>query len=324
LAAVAPRLGRVLRRGAAVALGTGATALAIGAFLWSQTTVFGSVPAFFDPARIAHGAAYLVHPRVTEARVAAADDAALAPDRLPPDVVARIGTATVDVIPWETAIVRAGGLRWAPLPVFQSYVAYTPSLDRLNRDALVAHGAEYELYRYLSIDFRFPFGDAPATATELLCRYAVAVPHVTTAHGDPYVLLRRRAGAHCETEPLGSVDAPAIGAPIAVPPAGSPDAFVVASFAVRPTLLGTVRNALWRAPAIFLVTRFEDGSEIRWRTIAATLADGVIVSAAPRDTAEAEPFLAGRPARAVRSVTLDARPGSFAIDRVTFTRERRR
>jgi len=120
------------------------------------------------------------------------------------------------------------------------------------------------------------------------------------------------------------VDAPAVGAPIAVPPAGSPDAFVVASFALRPTLTSAVRNALWRAPALFLAVRFDDGSVIRWRAVAATLADGVIVSASPRDTAEAEPFLAGQPARAVRSVTLDARPGSFVIDRVTFTRERRR
>jgi hypothetical protein len=323
MAVLAPLLGSVLRGTVPLALGTAATAFAATAFLWAQASLFGA-PAFFDAARIAHGAAYLLHPRVTAAREAAAIDAALAPDRLPPDVVARIGVATVDVIPWETAIVRAGGLRWAPLPVFQSYVAYTPSLDRLNRDALVAHGAEYEVYRYLSIDSRFPFGDAPATMTELLCRYAVAVPSVTTARGDAYVLLRRRAGAHCDSEPLGAVDAPAVGAPIAVPPAGSPDAFVVASFAVRPTLLSAARNVLWRAPAIFLVARLDDGSVIRWRTVAATLGDGVIVSAAPQSTTEAEPLFAGRPMHAVRSVTLDARPGSFVIDRVTFTRERRR
>jgi len=323
MAAVAPLLTSVLRGSTALALGTATSALALAAFLWAHTEI-GRAPVFFEPARIAHGAAYLLHPRVSEARAAARLNAALSGDRLPPDVVARIGTATVDVIPWETAIVRAGGLHWAPLPVFQSYVAYTPSLDRLNRDALAARGAAYELYRYLSVDNRFPFSDAPATTVELLCRYSVAVPHVATAQGDPYVLLQRRAGAHCDTEPLGGVNAPAVGAPIAVPPAGSPDAFVVASFAVRPTLLSSVRNALWRAPAIFLVVRFEDGSEIRWRTVAATLPDGVIVSASPRDTAEAEPFLAGRPARAVRSMWLDARPGAFVIDRVTFTRERRR
>ena len=243
---------------------------------------------------------------------------------LPPGVVARIGSATFDVLPWETAIVRANRLRWDPLPVFQAYSAYTPSLDRLNRDVLVAHGAEYALYRYISIDGRFPFGDQPATTTALLCRYAVAVPHLETAHGDPYVLLRRRAGGHCDGEPLGAIDAPAMGAPIAVPPPGSPDAFVVATFAIRSTLVARARNALWRAPTMFLDVRYADGAVRRWRTVAATLGDGVIVSPAPRDDAEAEAFLAGRPAPVVRTVTLDARPGSFVIDRVTFTRQRRR
>jgi hypothetical protein len=323
MAVVAPLLATVLRGGPGLALGTATTALALATFLWAQSASFGAL-VLFDPARIAHGAAYLAHPRVSEARIAERTGTALWSDRLPPAAAARIGTATFDVIPWETAIVRANGLHWAPLPVFQAYAAYTPSLDRLNRDALAAHGAEYELYRYISIDGRFPFSDAPATTAELLCRYAVAVPHLTTANGDSYVLLRRRAGAHCDGEPLGGVDAPAMGAPIAVPPAGSPAAFVVASFGVRPTLVGAARNALWRAPLLFIDVRYADGSVRRWRTVAATLGDGVIVSSAPRDDAEAEAFLAGRPAAAVRSVSLNARPGSFVIDRVTFTRQRRR
>jgi hypothetical protein len=323
VAAVAPLLAGVLRSGPGVALGTATTALALATFLWAQSSIFGT-PVLFDPARIAHGAAYLAHPRVSEARLAQGTDTALWSDRLPPDVAARIGSATFDVIPWETAIVRANRLRWDPLPVFQAYVAYTPLLDRLNRDALAAHGAEYELYRAVSIDDRYPFGDQPATAVELVCRYAVAMPHVETPHGDPYMLLRRRAGARCDGEPLGTVDAPAMGAPIAVPPVGSPGTFVVASFALRPTLVARARNALWRAPALFFEVRYADGSVRRWRTVAATLGDGVIVSPAPRNDAEAEAFLAGRPALAVRSVTLDARPGSFAIERVTFTRERRR
>ncbi|HYW53862.1 MAG TPA: hypothetical protein VE826_07830 [Dongiaceae bacterium] len=323
MAAVAPLLATVLRRGVGLALGTATTALALAAYVWAQGSVFGP-PVLFDPARIAHGAAYLAHPRVSEARIAERTDTALWSDRLPADAAARIGAATFDVMPWETAIVRANGLRWDPLPVFQAYSAYTPSLDRLNRDALAAHGAEFVLFRYISIDDRYPFGDQPATAAELLCRYAVVMPHLTTQHGDPYVLLRRGGRAHCDGEPLGAADAPAMGAPIAVPSAGSRDAFVVASFAVRPTLVARARNALWRAPVIFLDVRYADGSLRRWRTVAATLADGVIVSPAPRDDAEAEAFLAGRPAPAVRSVALDAPPGSFVIDGVTFMRLRRR
>jgi hypothetical protein len=322
-ATVAPLLGIVLRRNVAAVAGVAATGLALGALLWAQTRVLHGIPAFFEPARIAHGGAYVLHPRVTAARLAA-DLGALEQDRLAPDVRARIGSASVDVLPWETAIVRAGGLRWDPLPVFQAYSAYTPLLDRLNRDALVAHGAEYELYRYLAIDGRFPFGEAPATTAELFCRYTIALPRATTAGDDTYVLLRRTPGAHCDAEPAGRAVAPALNAPIAIPPAGSPDAFVVAAFAVRPTLATQLRTLAWRAPETFLSVRFADGSKRVWRVMPATLPDGVVVSAFPRDDGEAERFLLRRPVTEVRELTLVAPAGAYVLDGVTFTRERRR
>src|SRR4030088_950794 len=115
-----------------------------------------------DASGIARGGAFLFQPRGTEAQLAAEGDAALAPDRLPTAVRARIGDATVNVLPWETAIIQSERLRWAPLPVFQSYSAYTPLLDALNRDALVARGAAFVLYDYISVDHRYPFGEAPA------------------------------------------------------------------------------------------------------------------------------------------------------------------
>jgi hypothetical protein len=330
-AAVAPLLGITLRRNAAALAGVAATALALGALLWAQSRTLHAIPPFFEPARIVFGGAYLLDPRGTATRLAAGLDAALAPDRLPRDIAARIGSATVDVWPWETAIVRAGGLHWAPLPVFQAYSAYTPLLDRLNRDALVGHGAAYYLYRYLAVDGRFPLGEAPATTTELLCRYAVAVPRVTTAAAtgattgnDAYVLLRRDGAARCDAEPAGRASAPALGAPIAIPPAGSPDAFVVAAFDLRPTLANKVLTALWRGPETFVSVRYDDGSTRMWRVTAATLPDGLVVSAFPRDDAEAEQFLSRRPVHAVRELTLLAPSGSYVLDGVTFTRERRR
>jgi hypothetical protein len=139
-----------------------------------------------------------------------------------------------------------------------------------------------------------------------------------------YVLLRRAANAHCDAEPAGQAPAPAINVPIPVPPAGSPDAFVVASFALRPTFATQLRTALLRGPDTFVSVRFTDGAVKGYRTVAATLPDGVVVSAAPRDTAEAERFFARLPVRAVRDVTVVTQPGAYVLDGVTFTRERRR
>jgi hypothetical protein len=297
----------------------------VGALLWAHQLAYGTYGAFFHPERVARGAQFLLHPRDTTAALAAQGDAALAADRLPQAVRDRIGSATVDVLPWETAIVQADALRWAPLPVFQSYSAYTPLLDHLNRDALAAHGAAYELYDYISIDQRYPFGEAPATTTELLCRYAVAVPHVTVGSDEfgGYVLLRRVDGAHCDAEPAGHASA-ALNVPVPVPPAGARDAFVVASFALRPTFITALRTALLRGPDVAISVHFDDGTEAGYNAVAATLPDGVVVSAFPRDTAEAARLFAREPVRAVRDVTIHAAPGAYVLDGVTFTRERRR
>ncbi|HEV2740942.1 MAG TPA: hypothetical protein VGU66_20460 [Candidatus Elarobacter sp.] len=324
-AVCAALLAVTLRRNTAIALGAATTALAFGALVWAQVQVYGTPGALFHPARIARGAAYLLQPRSTEAELAAEGDAALAPDRLPKAVRDRIGDASVNVLPWEMAIVQAERLRWAPLPVFQSYSAYTPLLDGLNRDALVTRGAAFVLYDYISVDRRYPFGEAPATTAELLCRYTMAVPNIRTLKSfNGYALLERGASAHCDAEPAGSAAGVAINVPVAVPPAGSPDAFVVASFALRPTFATTVRTALWRGPEVFLTARFDDGSQVTYRAVAATLLDGVVVSAVPRDGREADRFFERQAVGRVRDVTIVAPPGAYALDAVTFTRERRR
>ena len=161
-----------------------------------------------------------------------------------------------------------------------------------------------------------------------MCRYAVAEPRVATAANNAfggYVLLRRAANAHCDAEPAGQARAPAVNVPIPVPPAGSPDAFVVASFGLRPTFATQLRTALLRGAGHVRVRPLRrTARSTAYRTVAATLPDGVVVSAAPRDTAEAARFFARLPVRAVRDVTVVAQPGAYVLDGVTFTRERRR
>ena len=324
-AACAALLAVTLQRITAVTLGAATTALAFGALLWAQMQVYGVMGSLFDASRIARGAAFLFQPRGTEAELVAQGDAALARDRLPKAVRARIADATVNVLPWETAIIQSERLHWAPLPVFQSYSAYTPHLDALNRDALATRGAAFVLYDYISVDHRYPFGEAPAATTEMFCRYTVAQPNIRAVTSiDGYVLLERAAAAHCDAEPAGRAAGTAINVPVVVPPAGSPDAFIVASFALRPTFVTTLRTVLWRGPEVFLTAHFDDGSPVTYRAVAATLPDGIVVSAVPRDAGEAERFLERRAVGRVRDVTIVAPPGSYTLDSVTFTRERRR
>jgi hypothetical protein len=320
--AIAATVAIALRRGRARAFALGGTALALGALWWASLRVPDGPPQLFDARRVVAGLAFLTDPVGTEAPAGAAASAALAPDRLPADVSAEIGRSSVDVLPWETAIVAANGFRWAPLPVFQTYSAYTPALDGLDRDALVARGAAHVLYRYVAIDERAPFGDAPAMLVELACRYVPERARVETASGEPYLLLRRDPRARCTD--AGAETVPArMGAAIPVPHAGAPSELVVASAVLRPSFGTRALTALWRAPPVDLEVRFDDGTEARYRAVVATLADGMIVSSVPSDDEEAARFFAGRRVRAVSTIAFVARPGAYALDRVVFRRLRR-
>ena len=67
--------------------------------------------------------------------------------RLPADVRSRIGSSSVDVIPWEAPLAIANHLNYRPRPVPQSYSSYTPRLDRLNARFLDSTNApDYLLY----------------------------------------------------------------------------------------------------------------------------------------------------------------------------------
>ena len=77
------------------------------------------------------------------------------------------------VTPYATAIVWAYQLKWGPLPVFQTYAAYTPALDTLDAEAInSAHAPERILRnRDREIDGRVETFTQGLTSRTILCRY---------------------------------------------------------------------------------------------------------------------------------------------------------
>jgi len=306
-----------VRRAPARILALGATALAVAAF------AFTAQPALPSFERVLAGVRYAAAPVTTEALIARDDSAALAADRLPAALAAEAARATVDVLPSETAIVFANGFRWAPLPVFQSYSAYTPALDALNREALIARGASTILIDWRGTDQRLSFGEAPATMGAIACRYRTAPDGITAVGGIPYVVLRRDARSSCGEADAGSVTAH-VGVPFAVPAPRTNGEFIVARIAMHPTAFVRIATLLFRAPPAFVRIAFADGTVTGRRLVVATAGDGIVLSPAPRDAREAARFFARGALPAVRSVTIESRPGAYTIDGIRFTRMTRR
>ena len=97
---------------------------------------------------------------------------------IPESFINTIGSSTAHIDPNETSAVWAYNFAWAPAPVFQSYSAYTPSLDRLNAESLF-RGTQFVLSRRspaspaTGIDGRLEVQQSPLYARALLCDFTV-------------------------------------------------------------------------------------------------------------------------------------------------------
>jgi SGNH hydrolase-like domain, acetyltransferase AlgX len=121
-------------------------------------------------------------------------------DGVPPSIVRALRGHCVNAEPDEIAAVWAHpAWRWCPLPVFQSYTAYTPHLDRLNAAAYAdaRHGPDRVLRQVDSeIDESNPIWESPAAMLSLLCHFTEiaqegewqALARVPNRCGAPYTL----------------------------------------------------------------------------------------------------------------------------------------
>ncbi|SOJ54915.1 hypothetical protein MSIMFB_02406 [Mycobacterium simulans] len=125
----------------------------------------------------------LAVPGRVEQRIARAKARQRATDAVPERFIKAIGSQTVHVDPDETSVVWAYDLAWRPAPVFATYSAYTPSLDKLNSDALaasVADGPAFVLSRVSAklpatgIDNRLGIQESPLYSRALLCNYTLS------------------------------------------------------------------------------------------------------------------------------------------------------
>jgi hypothetical protein len=192
-------------------------------------------------------------------------------DRLPRRFRQRIGRECVGIYPWNASLVYANDLRWCPRPVFQSYTAYTPWLDRQNSRALGGRRAPPFVLWTLgpldhpwtspqwSIDARYLLSDEPLTVLELLRRYRPVDLSARAA-----LLQRSPAPLYARPRILREVRG-AWDRWLAVPRAAG--AIVRARVHARRTLSGWLRrNLLWERPT-HVTYAFRGGGQVRHRFV---------------------------------------------------------
>jgi len=90
-------------------------------------------------------------------------------------MVAYLRDAAVQVDPFETTLVWAYGLRWAPVPIFQTYQAYTKQLDETNTEALARRSERdavlIETNQVMNINDRLSLWTSPSYQLALTCSW---------------------------------------------------------------------------------------------------------------------------------------------------------
>ena len=154
-----------------------------------------------------------------------------------------IGDATVHVEPLDAGLPWAQDLRWKPLPVFQSYSAYTAGLDERNADMVRSpDGPEFVLRENgRTFSDRNPLFDAPEAMRETLCHFREVRPL------GRWILLERTEPRCGPLKLFKTVDAQ-LGVPAPIPAApDASSAVVVRIGGIGVTGLERLRAAIYRA-----------------------------------------------------------------------------
>ena len=143
---------------------------------------------------------------------------------LPAEILDAIQGRTVAIDPWDINVALAYNLAWQPVPVIQTYSAYTPRLDQINAQALASpDGPETILRRaWESIDGRNSLWESPSYMLTMLCQYRQAAQA-----GDWMVL--EKTGSRCGAPAVLEAVPAQAGVPLPVPRPPDRYSIVVAS-----------------------------------------------------------------------------------------------
>jgi hypothetical protein len=224
--------------------------------------------------------------------------------KLPASFLSRIGSAPMDVYPWDVNIAVANRLNWKPRFVFQSYSAYTPILDKKSADSYRTKSApKFILYKYQSIDNQHPCIVDTQTWTEI-CRWYKVVDQAN----DILLLQRRETPTWNTVQWMGSKSIE-FGHRWQVPEVKDGQIFLQAKMKISP--LGRLNLAFYKVYPPSIRIEYRDGPTEDHRLVWQNVESGFLVSSLPRGTDGVRRLLENGEADHVRSVSFLDDGGCF-------------
>ena len=253
-----------------------AGAIALAALL-ACTANGGPPPSLHSPREAARALEQEVRDLVVPSRWAhqeavAREQTRLTGATLAPGLVTSLQGYTLANEPWEDGLsIAYPELRWDPLPVLQSYSAYTSYLDDLDASFLSsARAPERILTRPGTIDLRDPFWDPPATNEAMYCHYE------QVGVSEQWQVLARVPDRCGQARVIGVAKA-TFGQPFAVPAAKGE--LEVATFSLSSPLWARAEGVLLKPPQLEVTAWAQGtGKPTTYRFISGTAGDAHVLA----------------------------------------------
>jgi hypothetical protein len=160
---------------------------------------------------------------------------------LDPAILAAVEGRTVHVDPFAANVAWSYQLNWKPVPIIQSYSAYTAYLDQLNADSLALPDGPQSVIRgpLQAIDQRNPMWESPSYVEAMVCHFEVAV-------STNRWLVLDRVDNRCSGESQISNRHVQPGETVQVPSATNDHTMVVARLTLDPDPLNSIATAIFK------------------------------------------------------------------------------
>jgi hypothetical protein len=189
---------------------------------------------------------------------------------------------TADLYTSDISAVIFSGERWSPRPIIQSYSAYTPSLVQRNVDHLRQGGPDRIYWKVYTIDGHYPSLDDGASWRWLLGGYQLS------GRVADYLVLQNTGRPNAL--PLGPIvveGRPALGDIVPLPD----DSPLWVAMTFRPTLMGKLRELVYKPLPVLMTVRYADGDSAVYRIIPGMTETGFLLSPTVESTGQLESLL---------------------------------
>ena len=193
---------------------------------------------------------------------------------LPPEILDKIGSKTVDVVPGEHVLLYFNKLNYNPRPVVLSYAAYTPYLRSLNYEKYTGPTApESLIVSNQSIDNRYAFSDDQKVKFSLITDYYCNAEF--QVQDFEYLLFQRKSNNATITISPPNEEILKIGEYYDLKDTNK---IYFIKMNIEYSLLGKGLRFAYKPFIISIIFTLEDGSERRHRVVIPIYKDGIMVN----------------------------------------------